>query len=56
MKADAENRQGEVVYGVDMAFVPYEYEEKKSQDISHRSRRDDRCHIGRGTSVCWHRR
>lgn len=56
MKADAENRQGEVVYGVDMAFVPYEYEEKKSQDIFHRSRRDDRCHIGRGTSVCWHRR
>mgnify|MGYP006961507490 CR=1 FL=1 len=34
MKADAANRQGEVVYGADMAFVPYEYEEKKSQDIS----------------------
>lgn len=25
-----------------MAFVPYEYEEKKSQDISHRSRRGSR--------------
>ena len=52
MEADAENRQGEVLYGVDMAFVPYEYEEKKGPDISHGSRSNDRGHISGGTFIC----
>ena len=40
---------------MDMAFVSYEYEEKKDQNISHRSRRDDRCYIGCSTSGCGNR-